>query len=141
MVVSIVNGWAWDSAPIDVHGPSGEVALYTVLGAGTRSEKRITRLAFLTSGASAVMWYVLVARVRPGGLGHGLTGLMSTVMDVFPVESKTPKLKPSTTWVSGSVKAELASLMPPTTLITWCPEFGAWFDPAWGGGQTQLYGC
>src|SRR5260370_33525996 len=130
MVVSIVNGWAWDSALIEVHGPSGEVAEYTVLGAGIRSEKRITRLAFLTSGASAVMWYVLVAKVMPDGLGQGFTGLMSTVIWVFPVESKTPKLNPSTTWMSGFVKAELASLMPPTTLITLWAELGVRVEPA-----------
>src|SRR3989442_10338753 len=100
----------------------------------------MTRLAFLTRGASAVMTYELVAKVKPGGFEHGLTGLMSTVIEVFPVTSKAPGRNPITTWPS-SVNAEFASLTPLMTLITRWPDIGGRLPETCTGGQTQLYGC
>src|SRR2546422_9296531 len=100
----------------------------------------MTRLAFLTSGASEVMTYELVAKVKPDGFEHGLTGLMSTVIEVFPVTSKAPGRKPITTWPS-SVNAEFASLTPLMTLITRWPDIGGRLPETCTGGQTQLYGC
>src|SRR6266699_4376427 len=96
-----------------------------LLGAGTRSEYRITRVAFFTTGASAVMTYALVAKVRPGGFGHGLTGLMSTETEVLPATSKAPGKKSISTWAS-SVNAILASLTPPITLMSRWPEVCGW---------------
>src|SRR4029077_6078337 len=100
----------------------------------------MTRLDFLARGASAVMRYVLMANVRPDAFGHGLTGLMSTVIEVFPVTSKAPGRNPITTWPS-SVNAGLASLTPLMTLITRWPELGGRLPPMWTGGHTQLEGC
>src|SRR5579872_7262512 len=91
----------------------------------------------LVNGASAVISYVFVEKCSPLALGHGLTGLMSTVTCVLPVTSNAPGRKPITTWPS-SVNAELASLTPPMTLITRWPDAGWRFAPAIGGGHTKL---
>src|SRR6266566_2762277 len=99
-----------------------------LLGAGIRSEYRITTVAFLTSGAPAVITYALVAKVSPGGFGQGPTGLMSTGTTVLPVTSNAPGRKSISTWAS-SVNATLASLTPPRTLISRWPEVGDWLPP------------
>src|SRR5438105_3040499 len=60
---------------------------------------------------------------------------MSTVMVVWPgFTLNEPGRNPITTWPS-SVNAEFASLTPPITLTTRCPEVGCWLAPTCGGGR------
>ena len=94
----------------------------------------------MTSGASAVMRYVLVTNRSPFGFGHGVTGVMVTLTLDLPVTSNAPGRKPITSCPS-SVNAELGSLEPLMILMFSRPELGCELAPAWGGGQTKLYGC
>src|SRR6266852_5037649 len=98
------------------------------------------RFELFSSGASAVMRYVLVTKRSPFGLGQGLTGAMVTLTLDLPVTSNAPGRNPITSCPS-SVKAELGSLEPLMILMFRRPELGCALAPACGGGQTKLYAC
>src|SRR5439155_19975063 len=85
------------------------------------------------------MRYVLVTNRRPFGFGHGVTGVMVTLTLDLPVTSNAPGRKPITSCPS-SVNAEVGSLEPLMILMFSRPELGCELAPAWGGGQTKLYG-